>query len=168
MVSSKKDRVVLENNHLPSIENQDKIIPELYNEVAKFSTLISIQLIASRFNVLPSFFGSQDNLNLKLDFEELHCSFDDDSSVATAIFCFEVKALRSRKKVLSLKDEFMVAYQLVDKCDEFHGTAYASRVGIMACYPYFRSHAASTASLANAELPILPALSRPPIVKQKH
>lgn len=165
MANSKKDRLPLKGNNLPVIDEHEEIDPKLYNEIAKFAKLLSIQLVSSRFHILPSFFGKEDGLNLKIDFEEVHCSYDAESTVATAIFCFEVKALRSRKKVLSLKDEFLVAYQLIEKCDEFHGMAYASRVGIMACYPYFRAHAANTASLANAELPVLPALSRPPIAK---
>lgn len=153
------------DNALPDIEREREIDPETYNSIARCAQLLGIQLIESSFSVLPGYFDDETG-KLGIDVTELNGSFDNESRVASCIFEFENYKKKGRSKVFDLKDKFIAFYHIPADCDEFHAIAFATRVGVMACYPYFRAHVASTASLANAQMPILPTLAKMP-VKQR-
>ena len=93
----------------------------------------------------------------------MHASFNDTSRISTCIFQLEAFKKKGRRKVFQQKDRFIVYYNISTDCDASHAIAFTKKVGLMACYPYFRAHVASTASLANAEIPILPTISAMPV-----
>jgi hypothetical protein len=154
------------DNALPDTERERDIDPDIYNGIARCAELMGVQMIESSFNILPAFFESEDEGKLGIDVVEVSSSFDEPNRVATCIFEFENFKKKGRRKVFTVKDKFIVFYHIPADCDEFHAVAFARRVGVIACYPYFRSHVATTASLANAEMPILPTLAKMP-VRQK-
>lgn len=147
-----------------TIEQDLPIIdPDQYNSIVRCAKLLSVQLVESHFSISPSYFKSQDEGHLGLEFNDLDGSFNERNSVATAMFLFESCKKLGRKKVISIKDTFAVFYQIDTACDEDHAVAFARKVGLMAAYPYFRAHAAHLSSLANADMPILPSISSMPI-----
>lgn len=154
---------VPDDNTLPDIPAARDLDPEAYNSIARCAELLGVQLIESNFSIVPAFFEAGDEGSLNLDVVELHGKFDEDSRVTTCIFQFENSKKKGRKKLFSLRDKFVVFYKIPVECDEFHAVAFARRVGVMACYPYFRAHVAQAASLANAEMPILPTLAKMPV-----
>ena len=163
---AKSNHVSIDNT-VPATSGDRKIDPEIYNGVARCAQLLSIQLIESNFNISPSFF-EEDVLDreMKIDVDNVHASFDEENRIATCVFHLETFHKKSRKKVFSLKDKFIVFYYIEDECDDFHALAFANRVGFMAVYPYFRSHVAQTASLAAADIPVLPTVSTMPVRKE--
>lgn len=156
----------LVDNSLPDLERGREIDPEAYNSIARCAKLMGIQLIESNFLVLPGYFEDDATGKLGIEVSELNAHFDSESRVVSCIFEFENFKKQGRQKVFDLKDKFITFYHIPAECDAFHAIAFASRVGVMACYPYFRSHVASMASLANADMPILPTLAKMP-VKQR-
>jgi hypothetical protein len=154
------------DNALPDTAREKEIEPDIYNGIARCAELMGVQLIESSFNILPAFFDGEDEGKLGIEVVEVSGSFDEGSRVATCIFEFENFKKKGRRKVFTVKDKFIVFYHIPIDCDEFHAVAFARRVGVIACYPYFRAHVATTASLANAEMPIMPTLAKMP-VKQR-
>jgi D-ribose pyranose/furanose isomerase RbsD len=164
MAKSKKDSI---DNALPVPKEDQNIDPEIYNGVARCAQLLSIQLIESNFNISPSFFEEAiADRHMKIDVENVHASFDDENRIATCVFHLETYHKIARRKVFSLKDKFIVFYHIDNECDDFHALAFANRTGFMAAYPYFRSHVAQTASLAAADIPVLPTVSSMPVGKK--
>jgi hypothetical protein len=152
------------DNVLPDMKEIDKIDPAIYNDIARCAELLSVQLIESSFTISPSFFDAEDGKH-GVDFSHVHASFDTKSRITTCIFQFENYKKKDRRKVFSLKDKFAVFYRVPIECDEAHAVAFATKTGVMACYPYFRAHASNIASLANAEMPILPTIASMPMKK---
>lgn len=157
-------RITATDNVLPDVKDVGQIDPDVYNGIAKCAELLSVQMIDSTFSILPEFFGEGDGKN-SIDFSHVHASFDDESRISTSIFLFEEYKKKGRTKVFCLKSKFAVFYRIPTDCDETHAVAFSTKTGVMACYPYFRAHAAQTASLANAEMPILPTIASLPLKK---
>ncbi len=155
-----------EGNVIIKVDGELQIDPEMFNSIARCAKLLAIQLIESNFNISPGFFDEDLEGKLNLEVTSLNESFDADRRVSTCIFQFENSQKKGRRKVFSLKDTFAVFYKIPIECDEFHALAFVRRTGLLACYPYFRAHAAQTASLANAEMPILPTVASMPIKKK--
>lgn len=156
-------RTPLQDNTLPDTNITVEIDPKVYNEIARCAKLLSVQMIDSVFSITPAFFDADCEKKPRLDFTEVHTSYDDDEKVVTCIFQFESYMKTGKKKVFSVRDKFVVFYGVPDGCDGTHALAFGKKTGIIACYPYFRSHVASTAALANAEIPILPTISAMPV-----
>lgn len=165
-MTKKKNPSIPADNVLPDLVEGRQLDPEVYNSIAKCAKLLGIQLIESNFTISPRFFDDEDQGRLGMEVTEVHGKFDGESRVSTCIFEFDNSERKGRKRVFSIKSKFVVFYHIAAECDEYHAVSFARRVGVMACYPYFRSHVAHTASLANAELPILPTLAKMP-VKQR-
>ncbi|MBR2173737.1 hypothetical protein [Sphingopyxis sp.] len=162
---------VMPDNEIADEERIGEIDPKVYNSIARCAELLAVQLIESNFSVAPSFFGSDEEGKLGVDFCDINESFDAETQVATCIFQLESFKEIKRKKVFSVRSKFVVFYRIKSDCDELHATAFARKTGLMACYPYFRTHVAHTASLANAEIPILPTISSMPVrekIKKEH
>ncbi|MGB7374817.1 hypothetical protein [Pontixanthobacter sp.] len=162
-----RSKVTSIDNTVPNLEANQEIDPDIYNGIAKCAQLLAVQLIESSFNITPSFFEEIEEANFNIDVTDVNDSFDEKSRIASCMFQFENYRKRGRKKVFSLKDKFVIFYRIPAECDEFHAIAFARRTGLMAAYPYFRAHVAQTASMANAEVPILPTVASMPIKKQR-
>lgn len=154
---------IMPDNEIADEERIGEIDPNIYNSIARCAELLAVQLIESNFSVAPSFFGSDEEGKLGVDFCDIEESFDKETRVATCIFQLESFKKLKRKKVFSVKSKFVVFYRIKSDCDEMHAIAFARKTGLMACYPYFRTHVAHTASFANADIPILPTISSMPV-----
>ncbi len=153
------------DNCLPDRSEISEIDPEIYNSIARCAQLLAVQLIDSSFSIDPSYFDHEIEGKLKVDYSDVHSSFDQEERVATCIFHLETMKKKGNKKLFSLKDKFVVFYHIAAECDDFHANAFAKKVGFVACYPYFRAHFAQTASFANADMPILPTVASMPVKK---
>lgn len=162
-----KTKSATTDNTLRALDEGMKVDADIYNAVARSARLLGIQLIDSSFDVSPMFFEKKSDKLPKIDIKDLHESFDSDSRVASCMYELEVSERRDRRKAFSLRDRFVVFYKIDCECDEAHAVAFARRTGLMAVYPYFRAHLAQTASLANAEIPILPTIASMPVKKEK-
>lgn len=160
------DELAVIDNDIGHVIDVTAIDADVYNSIVRSAQLLSIQLIESEFVIVPTFFSDESG-KLDLNFCDLHSSFDEESKITTSIFQFECFKKKGRKRVFSLKDKFAVFYRFAEDCDEIHATAFSRKTGVMACYPYFRSHMSQTASLANADMPILPTISTPPVSKER-
>lgn len=157
---------ITSDNEVPELDVDGVIDPAIYNQIARCAEILSVQLIESDFNISPSYFDRSNSEKLNVEFSDIHASFDEKSKIATCVFQFESYKKISRKKVFSIKDKFVAFYRISADCDELHALAFVKKTGLLACYPYFRAHAAQTASLANADMPILPTIASMP-VKEK-
>lgn len=156
-------RKVMPDNEIADEERIGEIDPEIYNSIARCAELLAVQLVESNFSVAPSFFGAEGEGKLGLDFSDVTESFDEETRVATCIFQLESFKKFNRKKIFSVKSKFVVFYRIKSDCDEFHAISFARKTGLIACYPYFRTHVAHTVSFANANMPILPTISSMPV-----
>ena len=164
------ERTLLKDNTVPDAGLTVEIDPKVYNDIARCAKLLSVQMIESSFSISPSFFDSECKKRPHIDFTEVHASYDADKKVITCIFQLDSYIKSGKRKLFNVRDKFAVFYGVAVDCDEAHAVAFAKKTGLIACYPYFRSHVASTASLANADVPILPTISAMPVqgkVKEK-
>ncbi len=157
------DKKIAADNEVPVPLGPVEIDPKIYNQIAKCADLLAVQLIDSHFTISPSFFDEKAKGKLQVEFADIHSSYDEESRVSTCIFAFESYKKFGRRKVFSVRDKFVVFYRISSDCDDVHAIAFTRKTGLMACYPYFRSHVAQTAALANAEMPILPTIASMPI-----
>lgn len=159
-------RKALTDNAIPDSDAVGIIDPKIYNEVARCARILAVQLIESSFTIVPDFFDPESEGKNGIDFSDVHASFDQESRITTSIFHFESHVKKGKKKVFFVKSKFVVFYGIPAECDQTHALAFSRKTGLVACYPYFRAHVASIASMANAEIPILPTISSMP-VKEK-
>lgn len=156
----------LSDNAVPDDDIIGQIDAKTYNQIARCAQLLSVQLVEASFNVSPKFFIPNVEGKLQLDFGDVHAAFDTETRVATCVFQLETSVKKGKRKAFNVKAKFVVYYKISVDCDDIHATAFARKVGLTACYPYFRTHVASIASMANADVPILPTISAMP-VKEK-
>lgn len=143
-----------------------KIDPEAYNYVATRSSLLSIQLISSSFDVTPDFFSKNNKLKIDLCHDIVRIDFYQSDMLVAGIFRYEVIAKIGRKHALSSRADFLVLYQLPEEASENETKAFCCRVGLFAAYPYFRALFSHWASAGNVDLPILPVLSADPLKRK--
>lgn len=153
----------LKDNEIPDGEIVAVIDPKVYNEIARCAKLLAVQLVESTFTISPVFFDPDVEGRHGVDFTDAHASFDEESRVTTSIFHFETYVRKGKKKAFCMKAKFVVFYRVSDGCDATHALAFSRKTGLIACYPYFRAHVAATASMANAEVPILPTIASMPV-----
>jgi hypothetical protein len=157
------NRKSLKDNEVPDDEVVAVIDPKVYNEIARCAKLLAVQLVESSFTISPVFFDPEVDGRHGVDFTDIHASFDEESRVTTSIFHFETYVKKGKKKAFCMKDKYVVFYRVSDGCDSTHALAFSRKTGLIACYPYFRAHVAATASMANAEIPILPTIASMPV-----
>lgn len=132
---------------------------EEYNKVVDAARLLTIQVSKVRVDVAPAYFDPKSSHILLVKRTELGAVFDSEQRGVLARFLFEVAARQARKKVLSASAEYIVAYKLEEDVQPAAAIAFCNRVGIFACYPYFRALLAHLSWAANAQLPPLPVIA---------
>ena len=134
-------------------------VRERYNRVANSAALRDIKLVSTNYDVLPSFFTDYDDVKLQLSnsVDEVH--FSKEGSFVLGVFIYNVRATLKRKRVLHCKAHFIVVYDLPEGSDEEAATAFCTRVGFFAAYPYFRALFSTVTRFGGAELPLLPVIS---------
>lgn len=154
------------DNELPDSEDLGEIDPRVYNQVARCAKIVSVQLIESNFHILPDFFQLDESIVLNINFCDVYSSFNDETRFTSTMFEFEAFKKGGRRKLFTIKSNFVVYYYIPSDCDSTHATAFSRKTGLLAAYPYFRSHVANICAMANANVPILPTISSMP-VKEK-
>lgn len=160
------DKKVAVDNELPDADDLGEIDPRVYNQVARCAKIVSVQLIESSFQILPDFFRLDEGVMLNINFHDAYSSFNEENRFTSTMFEFEAFKKGGRRKLFTVKSSFVVYYYIPAECDATHATAFSRKTGLLAAYPYFRSHVAHICAMANANIPILPTISSMP-VKEK-
>jgi hypothetical protein len=149
---------------VPEVEKDTKAdFGEAYNKVAAGATLRDIKLVATKFDVLPTFFSESDKVKLHVNNSIEDVQFDPEGEFVLGAFVYEVRAMLGRKRVLHCKGHFIVVYDVQEGVEEEPAKAFCARVGFFAAYPYFRALFATVSRFGGAELPVLPVISSPPV-----
>ena len=133
---------------------------KLYNQVVACAELSNIQLIHINFDVQPRYFfeepdeEDQANLGYEISVDETH--YEPGEGMAACMMSFDVSAGDSQGAALQCKAKYAVSYRLGEVCNEQAVETFLRRVGVFACYPYFRGLFAQIDWAANTHLPPLP------------
>ena len=84
--------------------------------------------------------------------------FDAKRNLITGLVVADAWCRLARKKVISLKCRYIVAYDISGETDEAAAAQFVERVGKFAVYPYFRTHFSELTSQAGISLSPLPVL----------
>jgi hypothetical protein len=144
----------------PSIEaNRKAVNVDAYNRVVAGSTLVTIQMKNTSFDVDSNYFGSEESHKLHFDRSLESCLFDAEDRSLAGFFRFTVTAKHGRKTVLKANSVYLVLYSLNFDADESAAKAFCERVGVFAAFPYFRSLVAHLSWESNTRLPPLPTIA---------
>lgn len=136
---------------------------KLYNEVVGRTTLGSIRLTESRFDMKPDALSSEpDAWRKQISADPLEVITNAESNRLYGVFFFELTCRHRRKKVLTCSARFFVSFKVEGSFDPSVGELFVQRVGKVMAYPYFRSTVAQLVSQAAINLPPLPMLSLQP------
>ncbi|MDM9627094.1 hypothetical protein QTL95_14395 [Rhizobium sp. S152] len=129
---------------------------EDYNKVVAVAELGSIQLVKLEFDVSPDYHQKQDEVDLGYVITPEVSHYDHDEGFAGCVINFEVSAKHDDERLLRCEATYTVTYAISEPCDETAVKAFLGRVGVFACYPYFRGVFANLDWAANTRLPPLP------------
>jgi hypothetical protein len=142
--------------------------PQKYNAVVSAARIVAVNLIKTDFEVKPSFFGYEGELEYSFDLKSpAPVAFDSESGNASGFFHWALTAKAAEKTVLSLVAAFWVTYDSLAGLDGEAVEAFVRRVGCFTSYPYFRSFVSQMSWASGTNLPILPILreqQQPPSV----
>ncbi len=132
---------------------------EAYSATVDSAQLRNIRLIMSDFNVEPESLGT-DRRAWKFAFgcELTDCAFDPERKVINGLVTGSVDIRLGRKKIVSLKCNYIAAYDVVGEPEAGAAKMFAERVGKFAVYPYFRAQFAELTAQAGLNLAPLPVL----------
>ncbi|MGV2018172.1 hypothetical protein [Agrobacterium sp. 22-223-1] len=149
MAKASKD--ALDNKVKEQDERRDN-----YNRVVAAAELGAIQLVKLDFDVSPDYYIEQADAELGYVVKAESSEYDEESRLAACIISFQVNALRGDEPLLQCNATYTVMYEIADDCDIDAVKTFVERVGVFACYPYFRGVFASLDWAANTRLPPLP------------
>jgi hypothetical protein len=142
-----------------SSEKKSATMAAAYSAAVDAAQLGQIRLVKSEFRIEPeSLDGGRGGTKNSFGFQFTSSAYDAEKSIATAFFSGSVEIKSGRKRVLSLKCAYVVAYHIFGEPSEEAVKQFVERVGKFAAYPYFRSHFADVASQAGLIMPPLPVL----------
>lgn len=137
--------------------------PKAYNKVVGRTTLGSIRLTESRFDMKPDALASDaETWRKQISAEPVEIITDVEANRLYGVFVFELTCRHKRKKVLTCSARFFVSFKVEGAFEAAVGELFVQRVGKVMAYPYFRSTVAQLVSQAAITLPPLPMLSLQP------
>ena len=137
--------------------------PKDYNSVVGRTTLGTIRLMESRFEMKPDALASDpDTWRKEIRSDPLEIIADVETRGLYGIFVFELSCRHKRKKVLSCSARFLVSFRVEGAFEASVGELFVQRVGKVMAYPYFRSTVAQLVSQAAIQMPPLPIISLQP------
>lgn len=143
--------------------DRNSVDPKAYNQVVGRTTLGSIRLTESRFDIKPDALGSDpDTWRKQITADPLEVITDTEGNRLYGVFVFELSCRHRRKKVLTCSAKFFVSFKVEGSFEAAVGELFVQRVGKVMAYPYFRSTVAQLVSQAAINLPPLPMLSLQP------
>lgn len=129
---------------------------ENYNRTVAVIDLSAIQLVKLDFDVSPEYYSHREEAELGYVVTLESSVYDSEEGFAACIVNFDVEAIFDDEALLSCKAKYTVMYTVAEECDEESVKAVLKRIGIFACYPYFRGVFANLDWSANTRLPPLP------------
>jgi hypothetical protein len=136
-----------------SVSHSQVVPPSEFNAVVAKAQLSNIILVASNMLLQRKEVG--DERKLAFNSGELQTFvFNGDVGAATIVFGASVSA--ADVKEFELSATYLVSYEELEGQSESAVRLFMKRVGVMACYPYFRAHVAQMSWAARISLPPLP------------
>lgn len=129
---------------------------ENYNRVVAAADLGGIQLAKLEFDVSPKYYSQREKAELGYVVTLDSSVYDPDEGFAACIVNLDVDAIIDDESLLRCNAQYTVMYSVAEPCEEEAVKAFLERVGIFACYPYFRGLFANLDWSANTRLPPLP------------
>lgn len=137
--------------------------PKAYNQVVGRTSLGSIRLTESRFDMKPEALASDaETWRKQISAEPVDIITDERTNRLYGVFAFELTCRHKRKRVLTCSARFFVSFKVEGSFDPSVGELFVRRVGKVMAYPYFRTTVAQLVSQASINLPPLPMLSLQP------
>jgi preprotein translocase subunit SecB len=134
-----------------------------YNSVVGRTTLGSIRLTESRFDMKPDALASDpDTWRKEIRADPLEVIADLESNRLYGVFHFDLACRHRRKKVLSCSARFIITFKVEGAFEASVGELFVQRVGKVMAYPYFRSTVAELVSQAAIQMAPLPMISLQP------
>ena len=131
---------------------------EDYDHVVEMAELRSVRLVSVSFAVKPDLTSRPDERDLEYHAENTKNVVDEATGIGLAYVTFTVSAGRGRKRLLQCTADYVASYNDLAGCEEKAAQAYLGRVGLFACYPYFRSVFANLDWASLSRLPPLPVI----------
>jgi len=145
------------------VKTKDKL--EVYAQAVDSAHMRNIRLLKSDFLIEPeSISGDRKAWKNGVGCRMSSSSYNQERKVLTALITANAYSKVGRKKIVSLKCEYAVAYDIQGAPDEAAVHRFAERVGTFAAYPYFRAHFATITAQAGISMPPLPVLKEGPRV----
>ncbi|WP_105371690.1 hypothetical protein [Neorhizobium huautlense] len=138
----------------PARETEDHV--DRYNKVVDAAELNGIQLVHVNFDVMSRYFDNEGSPAIGYVVKTEDTYYDVEDGFAACLVNFEVEAKDDSGVTLECSAKYTVSYRLSEACDEKAVKIFLRRVGVFACYPYFRGLFASLDWSANTRLPPLP------------
>jgi hypothetical protein len=136
--------------------------PEEYAKTARMARLETIRLLDSRYSASPQGLmdGELGDVKLQQGFggEPSGHHFDVSTGVVIGGYRWSAEVKQKRKKIISLRVDFMLAYSGLEEAQAEYVSLYFNKVARFTTYPFFRSHFAVHASASCITLPPLPSL----------
>lgn len=153
---------------------ENKFDPEAYSRVVDQAELLKVILSKVEFDVQPRYYiaiGAEDQTpkltrRFEENIDESAFYFHSDTGLAFCEFAWKISIAEKKKQLLRCAAVYRVVYKGLEACDESAVTAFVTRVGRFACFPYFRSLVAQLGWSSDAELPPLPVLRGPKPAKK--
>lgn len=134
--------------------NEDHV--DQYNKVVDHADIKAVQLVHIDFDVEPRYYGDRKDQTIGYEVETDDSYYDAEDGFAACLVSFQVEAKDEEGVTLQCSARYTVSYRVSEPCDEKAVKTYLNRVGVFACYPYFRGLFANLDWSANTRLPPLP------------
>lgn len=143
--------------------DEPHVTPAAYQVAVDAAQLRNIRLIRSDFDVQPEGFSTnRDRWKHSYSCVVTRSFYDPDRGLLTGLVTGAVACRAGRKKIISLKCDYLVAFDVHGEPDEAAALKFIERLGNFAAYPYFRAHFSEVTSQAGIALPPLPIMKESP------
>ncbi len=127
-----------------------------YNKVVASAELGAIQLIKLDFVVSPEYYINAEAAKLGYVITPESCDYNEEGGFCACVINFQVDAALEDESLLRCSASYLIMYEISETCEPNAVKAFVERVGVFACYPYFRGVFANLDWAANTHLPPLP------------
>jgi len=135
------------------------LTPAVYNAFVGSATLRDIRLMKSDFLLSEMVLDDEPiggNMHQTCEIES--AEYDAETDVLAAWVVAEATYKKKSKKLLALRCQYLIVYNVEKKPEQSAIDAFARRVARFAAYPYFRAHFAEVCSQSGVQLPPLPVI----------
>lgn len=130
---------------------------EDYQVAVDTAQIRSVRLIKSVFDIQPEGFSpKREAWRQSYNCQVTRTYFDLSRKLLTGLVSAEAWCKVSRKKIISLKCDYLVAFDVGGNPTEEAAELFVKRLGAFSAFPYFRAHFAEVTSQAGIALPPLP------------